>query len=429
MAPFFAHPLDVYSWYVVGQNLLSDRSAFLNYLVPYDYSFFLFAFPGYLAYIFLSPYFPNFLIQMSSLNPELNPGAHFGITVVPGLLFDLLVKIPLIISDTLVAYFLYKIVQKKFNDKRLAISACLLWFLNPLTIWVSSGWGMFDTLPTLCSVLALYLLNTRKFAMSAFFLVVGIFLKYYAVVLFIPLAILAWSIGGSKGLRRLVISFVFTSIVFSVPLTRQVISGFTGLLLGSPFIAGSYHYSGLSIWTPLTLFVPNVNQGLLSILLLLPFMTAFYIWIFVRRSNSPSYDVFIFTIPLLFLLTMYSATEANFFVWVMPFVAIFAAFNEKTKRLYWAISLVVLFSSVTVSLLPYYLLPVSPWIGADLVKALTYFSPYKVESGTGVINSGITLGKIFLSSLSLVTCLLLTILGLRLTKTKKIGQGYFEAST
>jgi len=46
IAPFFAHPFDVYAWYVNGQDLLNGVSSVQSYMVPYSYSFFLFTFPA-----------------------------------------------------------------------------------------------------------------------------------------------------------------------------------------------------------------------------------------------------------------------------------------------------------------------------------------------------------------------------------------------
>lgn len=49
------------------------------------------------------------------LNPILVPTNPAPIAVVPGLLFDFLVKLPLIASDALIAYFIHKIVLKYFG--------------------------------------------------------------------------------------------------------------------------------------------------------------------------------------------------------------------------------------------------------------------------------------------------------------------------
>src|ERR1017187_9480874 len=83
IAPFFAHPFDIYSWYTVAESFLSGSQPLSSFLVPYSYSFFLFVFPAALAFSFLSGYIGSFTIPMSSLNPVLNPGTPINILVVP----------------------------------------------------------------------------------------------------------------------------------------------------------------------------------------------------------------------------------------------------------------------------------------------------------------------------------------------------------
>ena len=54
----------------------------------------------------------------------------------------LLLKLPFIAGDLLAAYLVWKFLEQK--DKKLARKAELLVLFNPLLIWVSSAWGMFD---------------------------------------------------------------------------------------------------------------------------------------------------------------------------------------------------------------------------------------------------------------------------------------------
>ena len=61
---------------------------------------------------------------------------------------------------------------------------------------------MFDTLPALFTIIALYLLLERKFDWAAVSLIVASALKYYAIVLLIPLLVIAWQTSGRKELLR-----------------------------------------------------------------------------------------------------------------------------------------------------------------------------------------------------------------------------------
>jgi hypothetical protein len=96
LAPFTAHPFDVWAWYQFGQSALSGQLPISSFMIPYQYSFFFFVFPASVGARLLSRVLGNYTIPVSSIDPRLDPGIHSPIPVIPGLLFDFLVKLPLI---------------------------------------------------------------------------------------------------------------------------------------------------------------------------------------------------------------------------------------------------------------------------------------------------------------------------------------------
>lgn len=395
IAPFFAHPFDVYSWYTVGESVTSGKQPLESFLVPYGYSFFLFVFPAAFAFNFLSAYTGSFTIPMSSLNPALIPGSPFTILVVPGPLFDLLVKLPLILSDLIIALVMYKLITRHVGDERIAVSAAALWFLNPLTIWVSSGWGMFDTLPALFTVLGLYFLLDKKFVYAGALIAMAIEMKYYAVVLIFPLLLVSWQKGRWRGLAESSGGGAAVTIILGAPLLAETASHFTSLVGGSA--SSGLSYSGLSFWTAITLFQTGISLSLVSDVLVVALLAIAYVLMWKR---SPAPDLFsasiYFGLPILLLLAAFRFVGENYFVWILPFAAIVASRGGRYRVLFWAMSIVALLSSMTDSLLPYYMLPIAPWIGASLVSLLGSVAPYRVAPG-GSVTQAISLGKVYLS--------------------------------
>ncbi len=410
IAPFFAHPLDVYSWYTFGENALNGTRSILSYMVPYDYSFFLFVFPATLAFNFLSTYVGSFTVSMTSLSPALNPGPPWNISIVPGPLFDLLVKLPLIACDLIITLLIYNLVVKHLNDKKLAVLASALWFLNPLSIWISSGWGMFDALPALFTVLTLYLALDKKFSQSGIFLAVAIATKYYALVLVFPLLLVAWKRGGPRGLAESLGGVALAALVLFVPLVTQTTSGFASLVGGST--SSGLHYSGLSFWTTITLFFAFADQSLISDVLIVTLLAAAYTWMWQRRSSTDLFSGSVyFGLPLIVLLLAFRFVGENYFIWLLPFASLLSLKGTSAKRLYWILSLVVLVSSVTDSLLPYYMLPMASWIGGYLVGMLAAVNPYRVAA-SGAISEGLSIGKLFLSALGILSATVITQTGM-----------------
>lgn len=409
LAPFFAHPFDVYSWYVSGESLLSGTRTLWSFLQPYSYSLFLFAFPAAAAFRFLSGITGIHPIPMASLDPRLNPGVQWNITVVPGPLFNLIVKLPLIVADVLVALLLYRLVREEMGDERAATAVSLLWFLSPLTIWVSSGWGMFDTLPTLFSVLALYLLFHKKFAYSGVSLALAIAMKYYAVVLVFPLLLLTWGRGGKRAFVESVGGTAITALLLFIPLTRETTSGFVSLVSGQS--ASGLHYSGLSFWTAVTLFFSGFPQTAVSAAFIIGFLGFSYLWMWARRVKVDlPFAAGCFGLSILPLLLAFRFVGENFFVWVLPFGAIMASKSGRATLLFWSLSLLGLVSALTDSLLPYYMLPMAPWIGGYLVNLIDAVAPYRVAP-QGTVTGAISLGKVFLSALGISATAILALTG------------------
>jgi Gpi18-like mannosyltransferase len=427
IAPFFAHPFDMNAWYINGEAFLNGGQNLLNYLVPYRYSFFLFVFPGTWLFTHLASFFPNFTIPISALDPRLNPGSQWGISVIPGLLYDFLLKLPLIASDTLVALILFKIVNRESRDEKIAVLASALWFLNPLVIWVSSGWGMFDDIPTLFTVLALYFLSKGKFSVTALMLVLATVMKFYAIVLFVPLFIIVWRKSGLRGILPSLATTGISASLFSIPLFF-ISNPLSYVTASTP--SAAFQYAGMSLWTALSLAISTLDLSLVSDIFVVASLALAYFFIIKTKSmhNEFTTTVCYFLIPLTVLLIFYKFVGENYLVWIIPFSAILAANNTRIRKMHWSISLLALISSVTDSLLPYYMLTLSPWIGGFLITVLGLIAPERVApNGTAV--QGITVGKLFLSSLGVIsTAILLLSLVTIITilKKNKERNGGFE---
>lgn len=407
MAPFLAHPRDVFAWFAAGQGVISGTDRLTTFLVPYDYSFFLFVFPAILAYKFLSPLVPTFTFSTSTLPPGVNLGPRFDfVTVVPGLLFDLLVKIPLIVSDTLIAFILFKIVKERFGNERSANLAAAIWFLNPLTIWVSSGWGMFDTLPALFTVVALYFVLEERFELAGIAIVIASVAKYYAISLAIPVVLIAWKTTGRRRAASVVTLMAILLGVLLVPSITATLQGLSLLTVGGQEVG--LHYSGLTFWTAITLFFP-VDPTLLSSLALVALTSAVYLLVYRSWRSDPTKTILTFAVPVSASLLMYSFVGENFLVWLLPFLSLLAVDSKRTRYLLALVTVVGLISSMTNSLLPYYMLPVAPWFGSEIAAMLSFAAPYRVAP-SGSVAAGFSIGKIALASLGVFTSILLLLL-------------------
>lgn len=170
------------------------------------------------------------------------------------------------------------------------------------------------------------------------------------------------------------------------------------------------HYSGLDFWSVMTLSFANFDPSLVSFLALAVSLTTIYVWSWKSRSAGGLVrTTYSFLAPLLVLLLLYRFVAENYIIWVLPFLSMMYLNDRVTKAGYWSLSFTALVSSITNSLLPYYMLPIAPWIGGYLVWILGVIEPFRATAG-GVLAQNWGVGKIVLSSLGILSAIILSTL-------------------
>jgi hypothetical protein len=129
LMPISAHPFDMYVWYNDSKSILANGPLYLQGFPPLWYHYLMV--PVAYLYSALSAILPTGTIQCLHCHQR-STSTFIHITVVPGLLFNFISKIPFLISDIIIALLLYKLVGEYTGKKPLAQTAALLWFVNPL---------------------------------------------------------------------------------------------------------------------------------------------------------------------------------------------------------------------------------------------------------------------------------------------------------
>ena len=102
--PFIAHPFDVFAWYRYCSSVLDNGFGFsalsdwLNPFWPLTLTVVAYLYGGLSAVTGLKA------VQVSGLPAVMNP--QYGIQYVPGPLFNVVVKIPMLLSDLAIAFLL-----------------------------------------------------------------------------------------------------------------------------------------------------------------------------------------------------------------------------------------------------------------------------------------------------------------------------------
>lgn len=97
--------------------------------------------------------------------------------------YTTLLKLPFILSDFGIAYFIYKVLKKE--NKKYAKIGSIVWLVNPVVWYNSSIWGQTDSLINLLVLAAFYFLFRNKTRFSILLISLSLFVKL-SLAIFVP---------------------------------------------------------------------------------------------------------------------------------------------------------------------------------------------------------------------------------------------------
>jgi hypothetical protein len=424
LMPIAAHPYDIYIWYKVSTEIINNGPFSIQAFPPLWYHYMMI--PIAYIYNYLSGALSQCAIPMASLPSDLNFYPSYNIQFVPGLLFNFLVKLPFLLSDSLICLMLYKIVLEITGQKNLAQKGALFWFLNPFVIWISAGWGMWDTLPALFSLITCYYIVKKRMIVAALSLSVAVAFKVYPLLFLIPIGIYLWRTNSFQTRGR-DLSIFLRSFIVSTSLLLALSIGSIPKLLGYFYpistTANAINNAivspvgfGLSYWSVSLLnrlFNTSYSDSLqLAIYIISPVMVilAFaHISRKMRRTEfgNPLLELSIAMILIVLALFLsYRIIEEQWLVWVLPFIVITCSGGKLRWFFYWGISSLALVYSLLNCPFPFYFLPLTPWATNSLlaiVHTLWVLEPVRI---LGLI----TIGCLFSAIIVLIVSKLINIL-------------------
>jgi len=262
---------NIYSY--VDQN--RQRLPYPNIFVYLPLTYFFFG----LLNILLSPLYPSDLfLWLNDWGPLQNqyPNLPF---------FLLILKIPYLICDLVIAYLLHKI----YKDKKLI----LFWLLNPITLYLIYVQGNFDVIPVMFTLLSYYLLLQKKTSLGFLFLGFAIALKMYPL-LFVPFFLVKFS--------PKIKNYFFNTLLIFLPLIATIVP-----FLSTPAFLTSFLGSGLT-------------QKIIELKLFgLPLFPVFYLALFLSFyfSSARSIEKSILYLFLAFVILV--NFHPQWLLWFFPF--------------------------------------------------------------------------------------------------------------
>lgn len=222
-------------------------------------------------------------------------------------LLSLLLRIPLLLFDVAVAVAIY-IIGKKLATPEIGRLASLVWFLNPFTLFSVELIGVPDVIVVFLVLTSFGFMMVSRPILSGLFLALGTSLKFYPILLLVPLLLyMRWQKASVRELAA----------VLGLGLLGLVGYLFWVIPFGFLFLT---HYS------PVTQPIPFVSGGESTVDASAFVLLVFYclLGLFSGRSRS-ALSLFVSTLLIYYLI---SNPSPQYLIWVMPFLALDLAVSK-----------------------------------------------------------------------------------------------------
>jgi len=349
LAPWTSWTYDAYPFYQGIVDTLAGIGPYGHMAYSYPPGFAYVALPfAWVLSLFLDPSlwvsFQPSLVEVGQITGMVNP-------MVTHPAFNLAYKTPLMIADYLTGVVLYHFVSL-IKDRTAARRVFILWFLNPLVIFISSIYGNFDILAVFFSVLSLYSMYRRMYLSAGLAVGLGIAFKLFPMYLglfyfayLLGLAIAEWRnstlivpnlrnlgsymIGGALGVSSILI------MIFADPSVMVFLTGRMGTtdmgginLWGLMRNINVIFNKGGSLPDDTVSAVTTVSNYLLIAIL---FLILIYVFAMLRGGKESNEKQLIFGSMTVFviLLLFQSITHAHYLLWALPFFLLCSVYQER----------------------------------------------------------------------------------------------------
>ncbi len=250
------------------------------------------------------------------------------------------------------------------------------------------------------SLFSLYFLINKKIKLSAMSLVFGVFSKLYPAMFLLPITfffIRSNSTDKLKNLAKFYLIFIIGLMLLILPYLGDVVNFFNTLFVPNPVVIANFASDpvtnplafGLTYWSVFLINrVVNIPLSGAFIFLVSGVLVIFSVALTFKKINKmtfrrPEFDLI--TSMLLFVLALFLSLRIvleQWFVWALPFLVILCVGGKVKGRLFWGASILALLYACLNCPLPFFFLPLAPWIGNSLVSTANFllsFEPLRIS--------------------------------------------------
>lgn len=313
-----------------------------NYMFSYPMLWgYVFRIAGLVCHLFGTRVYSDFPM----LAPYSFPGLYTSIYTHP--LATVLFKIPSVIADAGTAYVVYSFVRQSGGSSAQSRAASVLWWANPIVIWVGSvqsGWDSFVALTIVGSIL---LASRRNWLGSGVLVGLGVCAKLVPLFVAVPLAV--YIIKSARSVSGALRDGVLVGVGFSLAVALSILPILSWHEIGALKFAvfarvGQFLIQGLNLgqfaWITQFTWIFGWEEyhrtaivAVLSRAQSVLIMASIIIALFIKRFTDVTACLLAVTLYLIvFVLSPY--IQPNYFLWILPLLAILGVLQDRRYYLF-----------------------------------------------------------------------------------------------
>jgi len=298
LSPLTGHPWDLKVWLDVGKRVMEGDVLLysLNGRPEWMWGYYAYP-PGWMGWCGLV-YLFNFNIH----------------------LYAWILKLPIILSDLATGYLIHITMKKLGRSEAESTLGAALYILNPVSIFISSVWGMFDAIPAMLTMMALNLFVDKKELRSGILLGLGVLFKLYPLFLISAFLHRARRCGTPPSkLVGFLSATTAAPLAASIPFILRDFKGYANALLSHTAPSGY-----MSLWFPIShLLYPLKEVGGVLFLTMFVALNA----LIFQRINHSEYGgkESIYLASLLLMLCFFITSpkvNPQYAVWFLPLLIV-----------------------------------------------------------------------------------------------------------
>ena len=248
------------------------------------------------------------LVGGKGLEEWLNAGSNVAFANEKVFVYNLAVKMPLLILTILGGWIIYKIMIKNGKSVDLAMKAAAIWLFNPITLYSVVIMGQNDILAIFPFLVGLLYFYDRPMLAFMLFGIAGS-VKSYPLIWAMMLAFSYPKSGYIKKIMLLLIPIV----IYTLPMVPYI---------KYDYFKQSVIYSGLSI----RMFESAIDIGFDEKILVVPVLLVVMLLIGAKKKMNGSLEYLNLNLMTATLLILgFTHFHPQWFIWIMPFVSMYMA--------------------------------------------------------------------------------------------------------